>query len=70
MFSFFFCSKNITSIIESRRKQRNFQLIIITHDEDFVAALGRTEHADSYFLVSKDSGNYSKITKKDITELE
>lgn len=47
---------NITvrSIIASRSQQRNFQLIIITHDEEFVQLLGRSEHADYYWRVSKD----------------
>jgi hypothetical protein len=42
------------SIIASRSQQRNFQLIIITHDEEFVQLLGRSEHADYYWRVSKD----------------
>jgi DNA repair protein RAD50 len=44
----------VRSIIASRSQQRNFQLIIITHDEEFVQLLGRSEHADYYWRVSKD----------------
>jgi hypothetical protein len=42
------------SIIKTRRQQRNFQLIIITHDEDFVQLLGRSEYADFYWRIGKD----------------
>jgi len=40
-------------IIKSRQKQRNFQLLVITHDEDFVELLGRSDYVDSFFKVSK-----------------
>ncbi|KAL5962422.1 DNA repair protein RAD50, partial [Taenia solium] len=35
----------LTEIIKSRSSQRNFQLIIITHDEDFIELLGRAGYA-------------------------
>jgi len=38
-----------------RRRQSNFQLIVITHDEEFVQLLGRSSHADYYWRVSKDA---------------
>jgi len=44
-------------IIQDRRRQANFQLIIITHDEDFVAKLGRSELVDSFYRISKDPGS-------------
>ena len=50
----------LADIISSREKQSNFQLIIITHDEAFVQALGRSEHANSYFRVEK-AGGFSTI---------
>jgi DNA repair protein RAD50 len=31
-------------IIKTRSSQKNFQLVIITHDEDFVELLGRSEY--------------------------
>jgi DNA repair protein RAD50 len=48
---FFIC---LSSIIKLRRQQRNFQLIIITHDEDFVQLIGRSEYTDYYWRISKD----------------
>lgn len=60
-------SENITGlaqalvdIIAVRQKQSNFQIIIITHDETFVQALGRNDHAESYFRVEKIEG-FSRI---------
>lgn len=41
-------------IIETRSQQRNFQLVIITHDEDFVEQLGRANYADHFIRVYKD----------------
>lgn len=41
-------------MIKERQSQRHFQLIIITHDEDFVELLGRSEYVDEYIQVSKN----------------
>ncbi|RUP44006.1 P-loop containing nucleoside triphosphate hydrolase protein [Jimgerdemannia flammicorona] len=47
-------ARSLTDIIKTRRRQRNFQLIIITHDEDFLSMLRKGDHADYYWRVSKD----------------
>jgi DNA repair protein RAD50 len=59
----------LVNIIENRKQQRNFQLIIITHDEEFVQLLGRSEHADHYWRVSKDQNQHSTIEKQEIVDL-
>ena len=41
-------------IIKIRRQQSNFQLIVITHDEEFMQALGRNEFCDHYWRMRKD----------------
>ena len=70
----------LAQIIASRAKQRNFQLIMITHDEDFVAIM-KTELAsqtgfsmpEKYFQVRREEGAdgkyYSKINAIDWEEL-
>jgi phosphatidylserine/phosphatidylglycerophosphate/cardiolipin synthase-like enzyme len=58
----------IGSIITSRSQQRNFQLIIITHDEEFVQLLGRSEHADYYWRVSKDVKYVSSLLHSLLSE--
>lgn len=52
----------LEDIIESRKQQDNFQLIIITHDEQFVSLLG-AKYAEFVWKVSKDANSYSKIRK-------
>jgi len=59
----------LVQIIENRRQQHNFQLIIITHDEEFVQLLGRSEHADYYWRVSKDQTGHSIIERQEIRDL-
>ncbi len=36
--------------------QKNFQLIIITHDEAFVELLGHTGYTDCFYRVTKNVG--------------
>ncbi|KJE92253.1 zinc ion binding protein [Capsaspora owczarzaki ATCC 30864] len=51
----------LAKLVESRRAQHNFQLLVITHDEDFVAQLGRSETIQTYFRVEKDFNQTSRI---------
>ena len=41
-------------IIEDRRGQENFQLIVITHDERFGQLIGQKQNAEKYYRISKD----------------
>ncbi|GFY39787.1 DNA repair protein RAD50 [Trichonephila inaurata madagascariensis] len=59
----------LIDIVQSRSEQRNFQLIIITHDEDFIELLGRSETVEHFYKVSKDNNAHSKITKLCISKL-
>lgn len=54
----------LADIIRARRQQANFQLVIITHDEEFVEMLGRQECADHYYRVFKDEGQFSTIEQQ------
>lgn len=47
-------AESLSRLIEHRSKQANFQLIIITHDEDFVQKLGRSGVADEYYKIAKE----------------
>ena len=54
-----------------RMRQKNFQLIIITHDEDFVSTLSQYHcHADHFYRVSKNANQHSTIEKFDLIELD
>jgi DNA repair protein RAD50 len=60
----------LKSIVEQRRGQHNFQLIIITHDEDFISELARADSLTStYYRVSRDNqSNASMIEEQDICD--
>ncbi|KAJ3067708.1 DNA repair protein rad50, partial [Quaeritorhiza haematococci] len=47
-------AESLAAIIQARRQQANFQLVIITHDEEFMQALGKSDYADSFWRVYKD----------------
>ena len=65
----------LAQIIASRSGQHNFQLLAITHDEDFCDMMknelatqgGNFSLPDSYFYVNREEGGdgkfYSKIAK-------
>lgn len=46
----------LSLFLRERSQQKNFQLIIITHDVQFVELIGRSEFADDYYLVKKNPG--------------
>ncbi|KAJ3319522.1 DNA repair protein rad50 [Boothiomyces sp. JEL0866] len=47
-------AKSLCGIIESRQNQRNFQLIVITHDEEFMQLIGKSEYTDYYYRIEKN----------------
>lgn len=57
---------SLYSIIKGRAGSR-FQLIIITHDEEFVDLLGRHECASWYWRVGRDDRQYSRIERQSFT---
>lgn len=57
---------SIVNIVRSHRN-RNFQLIIITHDEQFLKCLKESD-AEYYYCVEKDNKGFSRITKLSIKE--
>ncbi|XP_071087725.1 DNA repair protein RAD50-like [Haliotis cracherodii] len=59
----------LVSIIKARSCQSNFQLVLITHDEDFVELLGRSEYVEDFYRISKDESGYSCITKSKVENL-
>lgn len=45
---------SVIRIMEDRRGQENFQLIVITHDERFAQLIGQRQHAERYYRIAKD----------------
>ncbi|GIY23500.1 DNA repair protein RAD50 [Caerostris darwini] len=62
-------ARALIDIVQSRSEQRNFQLLIITHDEDFIELLGRSETVDYFYKVSKDNNAHSKVSKLYISNM-
>ncbi|KAJ1992993.1 DNA repair protein rad50 [Coemansia spiralis] len=58
---------SLARIIKSRQEQRNFQLIVITHDEIFMQLLGKSEYADYYWRVYKDENQRSVFARRPIS---
>uniref|UniRef100_A0A1W7REA9 DNA repair protein RAD50 n=1 Tax=Agkistrodon contortrix contortrix TaxID=8713 RepID=A0A1W7REA9_AGKCO len=59
----------LVEIIKSRSQQRNFQLLVITHDEDFVELLSRSEYVEKFYRIKKNLDQCSEIVKCSVTTL-
>ncbi|KAM0679337.1 DNA repair protein rad50 [Binucleata daphniae] len=55
----------LKSIISKRRKNQNFQLILITHDENFVEIMCRDE-CDHYYQIKRNENGDSEIYKQTV----
>ncbi|GMM28402.1 MRX complex DNA-binding subunit [Martiniozyma asiatica (nom. inval.)] len=53
----------LNTIINERRQQSNFQLIVITHDEKFLRKLDANEFANEYWKVERNDRMNSTITR-------
>ncbi|OCF56822.1 DNA repair protein RAD50 [Kwoniella mangroviensis CBS 10435] len=54
----------LAEIIRERRKQANFQLIVITHDEGFLQRLAAYDVVDFYWRVSRDASQKSILERQ------
>lgn len=63
-------AESLRRVIEVRQKQSNFQIIVITHDEEFVKIIGRNSWTDDYYKVRKNTEQNTVIIKKSIRELK
>lgn len=61
-------AESLHDIIKSREKQKNFQLIVITHDEEFLRHMKCGDFADDYYRVSRDTSQNSIIERQSISE--
>ncbi|EXJ87318.1 DNA repair protein RAD50 [Capronia epimyces CBS 606.96] len=60
---------SLRDIIKYRRQQANFQLLIITHDEDFLRQMDCAEFAGYYYRISRDQMQNSIIERQKITDV-
>ncbi|KAL7420509.1 DNA repair protein rad50 [Cryptotrichosporon argae] len=54
----------LAEIIRERRRQANFQLIVITHDEGFLQRLAAHDVLEYYWRVSRDASQKSKLERQ------
>jgi DNA repair protein RAD50 len=57
---------SLSMLIQQRAVQRNFQLILITHEERFLDYLHIREHTDSYIYVARDRYGCSQIKERSL----
>ncbi|TDL22235.1 hypothetical protein BD410DRAFT_272559 [Rickenella mellea] len=55
---------SLVDIINERKNYSNFQLIIITHDENFLSKLGQADVMEHYWRVSRDERQKSVIQRQ------
>ncbi|EXJ83481.1 DNA repair protein RAD50 [Capronia coronata CBS 617.96] len=60
---------SLRDIIKYRRQQANFQLLIITHDEDFLRQMDCAEFTGHYYRISRDQMQNSIIERQKITDV-
>ncbi|KAJ8080582.1 DNA repair protein rad50 [Marasmius tenuissimus] len=57
-------ASSLVDIINERKNHSNFQLIIITHDENFLRKLGQSDVMEYYWRVSRDARQKSVIERQ------
>ncbi|CAB4003385.1 DNA repair RAD50-like [Paramuricea clavata] len=60
----------LASIVQTRNPQKNFQLVVITHDEHFVDLLSQADFVEYYYRVAKDERGISRIYKQSTSGVE
>ena len=62
-------AESLHDIIRQRQQQSNFQLIVITHDEEFLRYMKCADFCDQYYRVSRNDGQKSIIQRQSIAEV-
>ena len=62
-------AESLHDIIQARRQQTNFQLIVITHDEEFLKYMKCADFADNYYRVSRNDRQKSQIERQSLMDM-
>lgn len=54
-------ARSLSNIIELRQAQKNFQLIVITHDEKFLTYMNASKYTDHFYKVKRNDMQKSQI---------
>jgi len=52
----------LSDLAEKMESRKNFQLLVITHDQDFTQRLSAIDAVEHYWKVDRDKDGFSKIT--------
>ena len=62
-------AESLHAIIKTRQQQANLQLIVITHDEEFLKHMQCSDFCDDFFRVKRDEKQNSIIVRESITRV-
>lgn len=62
-------AESLSQIIHVRQHQKNFQLLVITHDEQFLREMNCADFTDVYWRVGRDANQESYIERQNINEV-
>jgi DNA repair protein RAD50 len=62
-------AESLHAIIKARESQSNLQLIVITHDEEFLKHMQCSDFCDDFFRVRRDERQNSVIVRESITRI-
>lgn len=62
-------AQSLNELLEMRKTQKNFQLITITHDQEFLRHIRASEYVDHYYQVKRDGDRSSRIVSTDIANI-
>ncbi|KAI5208886.1 hypothetical protein E4T38_02669 [Aureobasidium subglaciale] len=62
-------AESLSEIIRIRRQQSNFQLIVITHDEEFLRYMNCADYTDYYYRISRNERQKSIIVRQNIADV-
>lgn len=62
-------AESLHAIIQARRGQGNLQLIVITHDEEFLKHMQCSDFCDDFFRVRRDEKQNSVIVRESISRI-
>ncbi|KAK7743496.1 DNA repair protein rad50 [Cytospora paraplurivora] len=60
---------SLHGIIKARQAQTNFQLIVITHDEEFLRHMRCSDFCDEFYRVKRDENQCSKVQREEIARI-
>eukprot|EP01135_Chromosphaera_perkinsii_P004834 Nk52_evm12s298 gene=Nk52_evmTU12s298 len=54
----------LANIVQKRKQQSNFQLIVITHDMEFVTQLCRSDYVQNYWKIQREGNSQTSVIRR------